>query len=694
MKKDRWFDWTEYALLLGSGAGAIASVATQQALLAAAPLSLLAALGLISRRQLQAQLVQSQSEVHSMHGGINHRLDDLKEQVEDLPTHDYLRTIRQSIVAQNKQDLLSVSQLVEHTRKKLVSKIDEQAFPDLEDLQTSLVKLQERYTELTIELKDVKSRCQKLSDTSRIESTETMVSKLETELMQLRVHLDVLGANAKNTYAGFDDQLKYLSQQVQHLTTEEQQSMLKEEVQHLVKIVSDMASPDEFLRLSNQLMESTADKLILQELHAQASRKTDYLQQRLEGLEEQVGSMTNSVLEAVAETLEPLQSGNVTTEDNEENNDNQWLVDFVMPGEQSNSRRALEQLLNQSRERVVLVWPWSEGTALDDSLLKQFRQVLQRGCRLDIGWCHRGDLHNHALLRSVHQRWALVEEQQNHLKQALNQLLKLKQNYGDLFSFKILGATENFAISDTNSALVGMQALSTQISLFPTVNLKLRTTDPQVIQSLIQQFETPIIDAGDTVAYFNRGITHYDTSTYDAAVEDFTQVIRSCPSAAVYNWRGVTWVNLGDVAKALHDFDKAVRLDVRLFEAHCNRGVLRIDVRDYQGALSDLARAVELQPNNAIPYFYQGKVLQLLGNLPRALEQFSLAIERQPNLALPYCYRAIAYQKQGNIHQAVADLEIAADFLRHVGDFNNLEQVMHKLELLKQGPRLRTAISA
>ena len=278
VKKDRWLDWTEYALLLGSGAGAVASVATQQALLAAAPLSLLAALGLISRRQLQERLTQSQSVMLAMNGRLTNQLKDLAEQFDELPTYEHLRTVRQSIVAQNRQDIATLSQMVEQTHQQLASQIEEKEFPELQELQQSLVKLQDRYTELSVELKDVRSRCQQLSDMGRIESTETIVAKLETELMQLRVHLDVLSANAKNNHTGLDDRLKYLKRQVQQLTTDDQQSLLKAEVQELVKIAADMVSRNEFLRLSNQMSESTADHLILHQLHNQSCHKEESLQ--------------------------------------------------------------------------------------------------------------------------------------------------------------------------------------------------------------------------------------------------------------------------------------------------------------------------------------------------------------------------------------------------------------------------------
>lgn len=708
MKKDRWFDWAEYALLLGSGAGAVASVVTQQALLAAAPLSLLAAAGLISRRQLQLRLSQSQSVMISVNSRLDQRLQALQEQLEALPTHDQLSALRQSVIAQNKQDILSLSQVIEHTRKKLTTQIAEQEFPELRELQQELIKLQERYTELFIDLKDIRSRCQQLSDTSRVEATETTVTKLETDLMQLRVHLDALGANAKNNYTGLQDKLTYLNQQVQQMTTEEHQSLLKGEVHELIKTVSGMVSREEFLKLTAQLNEISANKLIATELQTQNFESAEQLRQRLEQLEQQIVTaaepaepldvaqlherldatdeqmklMTEAVLEAVAETIEPLRTESGSA-------DSQWLVDFETSGGRSSGQQALEQLLGQARKRLVLVWPWADHVALDDRLLRQFQQVLERNCRLEIGWCHQGDNREPLLLRSIRQRWCHQRSQQ--LKQALNQLLPLKQNYPELFSFKILGTTENFAVCDSEFALVGMQALSTQTSLFPTVNLKLRTRDTAVIQALTQRFENPVIDTDDSGAYFNRGITRYDIRNCAGAIDDFTQVLTSRPSAAAYNCRGVAWCELNDYAKALQDFGHAIQLDPRLFEACCNRGVLRIAVRDYEGALNDLEAAASLRPHSPIPYFYQGQALQSSGNGHEAIRRFSLAIDRQPEQALPYCYRGIAYQKQGQRQQAISDLETAARLLRAAGDITNLNQVIHRLETLQQGPRMRTA---
>ena len=726
VNKKRWFNLTEYALLLGSGAGAVASVATQQVLLAAAPLSLLAGLGLISRRQLQTSVSQGQSVMLSANSNFDKRLHDLQEQLDDVPNHEQLKAVRQSVIAQNQQDILSLSQLFEYTRNMLLEKIEDQDIPELDEVRQELAKLKEYYTKVGISLKDVRLRCQQLSDTSRLETAEAMVTKLKAELMQLRVQVEVVGADTKNSYSGLNDKLQYLKQQVQQLTTDESQALLKGEVQELVKTVSEMVPRDEFLEFSSRFQENRSHHLMASSVDDIEKIPAKQLQKRIDTLEHQLGTITNSVLEAVAETLEPVKNQRgVVFRQLQERLDatnqqvsymtdavleavaetlepiqspepgavyNQWLLDFDDVEGKSNSRQALERLMLQAKTRLVLVWPWSDSVHLDADLVQQFRQLLDRNCRLDIGWCHRGDNRAQPLLRKITQRWSEDSTRYRQLKHALNQLLPLKQEYPELFSFKILGTTENFAVCDSTAALIGMQALSTQTSLFPTVKPKLYTTDTAVIRRLIERFENPIIDTQDAVAYFNRGITRYDMRNLTGAIDDFNQVIEIRPSADAYNCRGVVWMELNDYAKALQDFGYALQLNSNMFAARCNRGVLRMNIRDYGGALNDLEMAVELRPKSAIPYFYQGQVLQFIGELRQAVGQFSLAIERQPKLALPYCYRGAAYQKQGKLLQAIADLETAARLLRVTGDVNNLKQVMRKLDKLKQGLQVRTAV--
>ena len=118
---------------MGAGAGTVASVATQQALLATAPLSLLAVLGLVNRRQLETKVSQNQSVMLSVNSKLDERLRDVQEQLEDLPTHEQLTAVRQSIIAQNQQDILSLTQVFEYTRKTLKEEIEKQENPALKE---------------------------------------------------------------------------------------------------------------------------------------------------------------------------------------------------------------------------------------------------------------------------------------------------------------------------------------------------------------------------------------------------------------------------------------------------------------------------------------------------------------------------------------------------------------------------------
>jgi tetratricopeptide (TPR) repeat protein/archaellum component FlaC len=806
LKKHRWLDFSEYALLLGAGAGTVASLATQQLIFASAPLSLLAALGLVNRQRLEQQLAKERRVTQALDKKLSQNVEALRDQVAELPTPELLTGFQRSVIAQNEQAVTRFSKALEHTRQQLEQQIDEIETPDLSLVYQDVMQLQDQYTYLCASLNNMSAQIQQLSSLSRLEDTEAQVSQLKTELMQLRVNLDTFSSDSKTSYAGLRDTLQHVERRLRQIPLQGNPAFLKEEIHELTRTIAEMVPRPEFLALSSSFQELREQHRHLRQLVeaklkapdpgtlAQVARVSEApvmedaaiahttatfdqtLTQLTAGLQQLEAALTQATGEAEAETpiieatinqavvnylsrcrlqlstlnqlthqmedqhqqlsqqlrdlpdildaaaigqqIERLQSRLDQTEDHlgtvkhavdswlgqsphttQMAGEAQWILDFPaaesFPEQEANvlkssSRKALDQALLQARKRLLLVWPWAEDTPLDDAMVACFQQVLARKCRLEIGWCHL-DYHSEGrLLRSINQRWGDYGYQHQQLKRALNKLLPLKQAYPDLFKFKILGTQENFLVCDRTFAVLGMQSLDSQSSVFPQVNLKLRTTNAQVIQQLIQRFDKPVLDAQDAMAYFNRGTTRYDLRDQPGAIADYTQVIEISPAQAMaYNNRGLAWADLGEFEKALQDFSQAISLDDHLFVAYCNRGVIRLDRRDYAGAIADLTEAVRLHPSSPIPYFYRGQALQALGDLIKAVADFSCTIERSPNLALPYCYRGAVYQKQGDTRRAIADLEVAARLLQTTGDVKNLTQVVRTLEKLQQTTPVR-----
>ncbi|MEL6327329.1 MAG: tetratricopeptide repeat protein [Cyanobacteria bacterium J06626_23] len=783
LKKHRWLDLTEYALLLGAGAGTVASVATQQMIFASAPLSLLAALGLVGRQRLEQQLANHENAVKVIGSKLSADFESLQDQVAELPTPELLTGFQRSIIAQNEQAINRFSKALDHTRQQLEQQIEEIETPDLSLVYQDVVQLQDQYTYLCASINNVSSQMQQLSSVNRLEATETSIAQLKTEMMQMRVNLEAFSSDAKTSYAALRDKIQHIERRIRQLPLQGNPSFLKEDVRELIKTVSEMVPRPEFLELNRSFQElreqhrqlrqtvqglpasapepapiattaADVDETLTQmteglsslekalttatentnsltptvettinqavvnylssfrlqlgklnqlthtlegqhsELHQQLSqlpevldaaameRQMERLQSRLDKTEEQLGTVQTSVNTWTQQAPHTTQMSGEA----------QWIFDFPTaetaetgPITKSSSRKALDQALVQARKRLLLVWPWAEDIELDDEMVNRFRQLLERKCKLEIGWCHVESVPTGRLLQSINKRWGDYSEQRRRLKTALNLLLPLKQAYPTLFKFKVLGTKENFLVCDRTFAIVGVQSMQTQTSVFPNVNVKLRTANAEVIQHLIRRFDTPSLAPQDGDAYFNRGTTRYDLRDQPGAIADYSQVLELDPTHAVaYNNRGLAWADMGEFDKALSDFSRAINLDSHLFVAYCNRGLLRLENRDPVGAIADFTEAIALHPSSAIGYFYRGQAAQAMGDMTQAITDFGAAIERSPQLALPYCYRGAAYQKQGDTRRAIADLEVAARLLRSTGDVNNLDQVNRTLEKLTQ----------
>ncbi|NJL50044.1 MAG: hypothetical protein HC929_24935 [Leptolyngbyaceae cyanobacterium SM2_5_2] len=85
MADRHWLKHTEQALIVGSGIGTVASIAAQNVTLASAPLTVLAAVGLLNRNRIERQLSEAQDKLARQQRQAGHRLTNLSKQVTALP---------------------------------------------------------------------------------------------------------------------------------------------------------------------------------------------------------------------------------------------------------------------------------------------------------------------------------------------------------------------------------------------------------------------------------------------------------------------------------------------------------------------------------------------------------------------------------------------------------------------------------
>ena len=151
----------------------------------------------------------------------------------------------------------------------------------------------------------------------------------------------------------------------------------------------------------------------------------------------------------------------------------------------------------------------------------------------------------------------------------------------------------------------------------------------------------------------------------DAAIAACTRAIASGhwkggdQAINFYN-RGLDYYAKGDYVRAIADFEAAIRVDPKMFDAYDERGNVYYAKRDYDRAIADYSVAIRLNPSNARAYFNRGVAETDLGDRERAFADFSFAIRFDPHLADAYFRRAVIYKDRGDTEHALADFEMAA----------------------------------
>ena len=739
----------DYALLLGSGAGAVASLATQNAAVATVPMTALVAMGLLNRRRVDQLIKRHDDAISDLEGQLVSEVAVLTEQVSALPSPEAITQLQRSAMTYSDRNITHCIDSLDRVERELHQRIDSFAAPDLSGLHQETAALRDHYTELCTSVSNLSKQVERLSHLPRMEATETDVSELKTEVMQLRVSLESVGSESKTAQATLQDAVRHLDRRLRQVPNGADPNLLKGEVRELIKAVSDLVPRRDFLALTEKLhtvqesqehLRKTLDQLRseagpmaqpalaapapqeLQQFKADLKTLSAGLQQvetRLEDLAvpfditDEIRGTTATYLSSLQWQLSMLEQQMQDLAQQQQSwggtpnsrrpgslpalsaaspasvkNNCEWLMALRSQSHEqgwSAIDQALCQALDEVSERLVLVWPWSATISLDKRLVERFAELLAGGCRLEIGWCHPGDRREGRLLKSIAQQWRLTTTQRRRLKSTLNLLLPLKSQYPDRFAFKILGTKEQFVICDQRYAIVGMQALPTASNIFPELDVRVKTTDANVIGQLLQRFEHPDILPEDADAYFNRAVTRYDLRDAEGAIADYAQVLRLTPDDAVaLNNRGLIWAEKKQYQRALDDFDHALSQASHLFTARCNRGWLQMQRGHLDEAIADFSQAIQSQVNSAIPYFYRGHARQTLGDSLGAIADFTQAIQRNPRAALPFCYRGAAYQRQGDVNRAIHDLETAAALMHAQGDHRSLAQVTQVLASLKQ----------
>jgi len=95
--------------------------------------------------------------------------------------------------------------------------------------------------------------------------------------------------------------------------------------------------------------------------------------------------------------------------------------------------------------------------------------------------------------------------------------------------------------------------------------------------------------------------------------------------------------------------------------AYFNRGYVYKIMGDLDRAIADYNKAIRLEPKAAAPYYDRGVAYHAKGNLGRAIADYNKAIRLDPNSAPAYRARGLAYLYRGALGQALADVTQASE---------------------------------
>ena len=159
-------------------------------------------------------------------------------------------------------------------------------------------------------------------------------------------------------------------------------------------------------------------------------------------------------------------------------------------------------------------------------------------------------------------------------------------------------------------------------------------------------------------AYFNRGVAYLKLGKYARAIEDFDRAVKLDPEFALaYSNRGGVYIELGKYTRAIEDLDQAIRIDPELANAYVNRGGAYLGLGEYARAIEDLDRAVRIDPEDTSAWHNRGGAYLGLGEHARAIEDYDQAIRLNPESFRFYHNRGAAYRGLGEFDRAIRDWE-------------------------------------
>lgn len=171
--------------------------------------------------------------------------------------------------------------------------------------------------------------------------------------------------------------------------------------------------------------------------------------------------------------------------------------------------------------------------------------------------------------------------------------------------------------------------------------------------------------------FYRRGVSLLLRGELRRALNCFNQAIETHEIALFYNARGRCHRALNDAARALEDFNSAIRCDSSFGEAYRNRANVLLESGSVEASLVHFDRAIELMPLSALAWNNRGYALQAAGRFEEALQDHDKAVLLDPSYAEAFQDQGVALnhlREEARAGKAFASAKALQDKVDRIAD--------------------------
>jgi lipoprotein NlpI len=174
----------------------------------------------------------------------------------------------------------------------------------------------------------------------------------------------------------------------------------------------------------------------------------------------------------------------------------------------------------------------------------------------------------------------------------------------------------------------------------------------------------PPLTADNAQFYNDRAHLYSDRNDYARAIADYDAAVRlNSGYSASFNGRGLAYYFSGDDEHALQDFNEAIQLRSNYGQAINNRGNLYIRDGNLDKALDDYVEAVRLLPQSHIPLANRGQARLYQASYKLAVDDLAAALVMKPGDPYLALWLYLARARDGQDGRAALAVD-AAQFNR------------------------------